>query len=326
MNRRFFLSISALLAGAASTLPRGQSSRARRLGYLAATGRPADGALPAPLVAGLKELGYEDGLQGGSVGRWAEGRTDRLPALARELVEMKVDVIVANGGPAAQAAKRATTTIPVVVVYAGDVVATRLVAALDRPGGNVTGLNDQAAELSAKRLEILRSIVPRAARVAVLWNADDVAMTLRYGEIGRAGEALRITIVPFAVREPDDFNGAFEAMARQRPDGLLLVSDSLTTLNRKRVISFAAEHRIPTVYEFPGFARDGGLMSYGAHVGDAWRRIAAYVDKCLRGARPGDLPVEQPTKFELVLNLKTAKTLGISPSDSFMLTVDTVLE
>ncbi len=324
MRRRDFIRS---VAASAVVLPFGaRAQRDCRIGYLSALGRPADGAPPAGLRDALKQLGYLDGVNLSYVGRWAETRKDRLRGLAAELASLKVDVIVVAGGPASLAAKDATSTIPIVILNAGDAVGTGLVSRLDRPGGNVTGLNDQATELSAKRLEFLMAVVPKASRVAVLWNADDVAMTLRYDEVGRAARSLRVTIVPLGVREPDDFKGAFDAMLRERPDALLMVSDTLTSLNRKRVIDFAAEHRIPAIYEFGSFVRGGGLMAYGAHSQEQWRRVAAYVDKILKGAKPGDLPVEQPTKFELVVNLKTAKALGITIPQSLLLAADEVIE
>lgn len=324
MRRRDFIGS---VAASAVVLPFGaQAQRDCRIGYLSAQGRPADGAPPAGLRDALKQLGYLDGANLSYVGRWAETRKDRLRGLAAELASLKVDVIVVAGGPASLAAKDATSSIPIVILNAGDAVGTGLVSRLDRPGGNVTGLNDQATELSAKRLEFLMAVVPKAARVAVLWNADDVAMTLRYDEVGRAARSLRVAIVPLGVREPDDFKVAFDAMLRERPDALLMVSDTLTSLNRQRVIDFAAEHRIPAIYEFGSYVRGGGLMSYGALPQEQWRRVAAYVDKILKGAKPGDLPVEQPTKFELVVNLKTAKALGITIPQSLLLAADEVIE
>ncbi len=203
---------------------------------------------------------------------------------------------------------------------------TGLIASLARPGGNVTGITDQATELSAKRLELLKEAVPKASRIAVLWNADDRAMTLRYRETEKAARVLRVTVQPLGVREPDDFDGAFAAMIRERPDALFLVTDSLTALYRKRVLDFAAQHRIPAMYEFSFLVRDGGLMSYGPSLDDNFRRAAVYVDRILKGAKPADLPVEQPTRYYLVVNIKTAKALGLTIPPSLLLRADQIIE
>jgi putative ABC transport system substrate-binding protein len=205
-------------------------------------------------------------------------------------------------------------------------VGTGLIASLARPGGNVTGITDQATELSAKRLELLKEAVPKASRIAVLWNADDRAMTLRYRETERAARVLRVTVQPFGVREPDDFDGAFAAMTRERPDALFLVTDSLTALYRKRVLDFAAQHRIPAMYEFSFLVRDGGLMSYGPSLDDNFRRAAVYVDRILKGAKPADLPVEQPTRYYLVVNIKTATGLGLTIPPSVLLRADELIQ
>jgi putative ABC transport system substrate-binding protein len=213
-----------------------------------------------------------------------------------------------------------------VVVVPGDAVATGLIASLGHPGGNVTGISDPAAELSAKRLELLKEAVPSATKVAVLWNASDRAMTLRYQEIEKAALLLHVTIRPLGVREPDDINDALSAMTRDRPDALLLVTDALTVLNRKRIIDFAATQRIPAMYEFGFLVRDGGLMSYGPNLDDMFRRAATYVDRILGGAKPADLPVELPTRYYLQVNLKTARDLGFTIPQALLLRADEVIE
>jgi len=230
------------------------------------------------------------------------------------------------GWPATQAVKRATSTIPIVIAGGGDAVESGLVASLSRPGANLTGMSDMAVELSAKRLELLKETFPKASRIAILWNQDDLGMTLRYREIDRAAHALSVTVQALGVGEPDDFSAAFSAMSRERPDALFLVADVLTTLNRKRVIEFAATHRVPAMYEFSFLVEDGGLMSYGPSNVDSFRRVAYYVDRILKGAKPGDLPMEQPTRYYLFINLKTAKALGIKIPDSIMLRADRVIE
>ena len=296
-----------------------------RVGYLTYGARPSDGRPPAALREALVELGYVDGKTVTYVGRWAEAKRDRLPGLAAELVDLKVDLIVTLGTPAAEAARAATSTIPIVIASYEDAIGIGLIASLARPGANITGITDQA-ELSAKRLEFLKEAVPKASRIAVLWNADHRAMTLRYREIERAASILRVAVQPLGVREPDDFDLAFSAMIRERPDALFLVTDALTTLNRKRVLDFAAVHRIPAMYEFGFLVREGGLMSYGAEFDDIWRHVAVYVDRILKGAKPGELPVEQPTRYYLVINLKTAKALGLTIPQSLLGRADEVIQ
>jgi len=326
MNRRAFVSgLGAVLA--APQAAAGQSARKSwRLGFLAFGTRPADGAPPLVLRQALQELGYVEGRNISYVGRWADAKQDRLAGLGAELIELKPDAIVTNGGPSAEAVKEKTKTIPIVIMFAGDAVGVGLVASLARPGGNITGITDQAAELSAKRLELLKEAVPTASRIAVLWNANNASMSLRYREIERAAGVLHVTIQPLGVREPDDFDAAFSAMTRDRPDGLFLVTDALTTLNRRRVLEFAAVRRIPAMYEFGFLVQDGGLMSYGVSFDDVFRRAAVYVDRIFKGAKPGELPVEQPTRYYLVVNLKTAKALGLTIPPSLLLRADQVIE
>ena len=327
MDRRAFLAgTGAVLLAAPLAAEAQQPGKVPRIGYLAGGARTSDGGPPAALRQALVELGYVDGKTVTYVGRWAEAKRDRLPGLAAGLVDLKVDVIVTLGGPAAEAAKEATSTIPIVIASPGDAVDTGLIASLARPGGNITGVTDPATELSAKRLELLKEAVPKASRIAVLWNADDRAMTLRYREIERAARILRVAVQPLGVREPDDFDVAFSAMTRDRPAALFLVTDALTTLNRKRVLDFAAAHRIPAMYESGVPVRDGGLMSYGANPEDIFRRVAVYVDRILKGAKPGELPVEQPTRYYLLVNLKAAKALGLTIPPSLLGRADEVIQ
>jgi putative ABC transport system substrate-binding protein len=273
----------------------------------------------------LRELGWVEGQSIVIEDRWGDGRPDRLPALAAELVRLKVDVIATRSWPAAVAAKQATTTIPIVIAGTGDPVATGLVQSLARPGGNITGLGDLETELSAKRLELLKETVPLLARVAVLWNSADGGMTLRARAIQGAARTLGVTVRPLAVQEPEEFDQAFTAMTQERPDALLVVSDLLTMSHRKRIIEFAAQHRTPTMYEVRGFVDAGGFISYGPNFDDSERRVAAYVDRILRGSRPAELPVEQPTRFELVVNLKTANALGLAVPQSILIRADQVI-
>jgi ABC-type uncharacterized transport system substrate-binding protein len=237
-----------------------------------------------------------------------------------------VDLIITLGSPAAVAAKEASSIIPIVMTASGDPEGIGLVASLARPGGNVTGVTDNATALSAKRLELLKEAVPTASRIAVLWNAEDQAMTLRYREIDRAAHVLGVSVKPLGVREPDDFDHAFAAMDRERPDALFMVTDSLTNLNRKRVLDFAEMRRIPAMYEYASLVRDGGLISYGPSFDDMFQRAAIYVDRIVKGAKPSELPVEQPTRYYLVVNLKTAKALGLKIPQPLLLRADEVIQ
>ena len=325
-RRMFMRALAGSLLAAPFASHAQQAGKVWRIGFLSRGARPPDGALPAALRQALQALGYVDGTSINYVGRWADASRNRLPVLAAELVGLNVDLIVAFGGPAAEAAKEATSTIPIVGVNVGDPVGTGLIASLARPGGNVSGISDQSTELSAKRLELLKEAIPNAARIAVLWNADDRAMTLRYREIEKAARTLGAVIRPLGVREPDDFDVAFSAMTRERPDALMLVTDALTNLNRKRVLDFAAAHRIPAMYEFGFLVREGGPMSYGPDLNDSYRRAAVYVDKILKGAKTGELAVEQPNRYYLLVNLITAKALGITVPQSLLLRADEVIQ
>ena len=327
MDRRNFARLAAAgLFGASLAALAQPAGRVWRIGFLNGGTRPPDGAPPVALRKALQALGYTEGKDIAYEGRWAEVRNERLQGLAAELVALKVDAIVTLGGPPAAAAKHASVSTPVVVVSAGDVVETGLVASLARPGGNVTGINDPAAVLSSKRLEMLKELVPAMKQAAVLWNTDDQAMTLRFQAFVRAAQLLRVAIVPLGVREPDDFNTALAAMGRARPDALMMVSDSLTTQNRQRVIDYAAAQRIPAMYEFAGSVRAGGLVSYGSDAAEDFKLAADYVHRILKGARPGDLPVEQPNRYFLVINLKTAKALGLVVPQSLLLRADEVIQ
>ncbi|WP_143044988.1 ABC transporter substrate-binding protein [Variovorax sp. YR216] len=293
--------------------------RTWRIGYLSGGFPPPDRAPASPLREELRALGYVEGKNISFEGRWAELRNERLTAAANDLIGNKVDVVVAVGWAAAKEISRATSTVPVVFLSAGDAVEAGLVPSLAHPGGNLTGVNDPAGTLSAKRLELLKDLVPSARRVAVLWNAANYAMTLRYEEIRRAAELLHIEIEPLGVREPDDFDDALGAMNRERPDALMMVTDALTNLNRRRVIDYAAEHRIPAMYEFGSVVHAGGLISYGADDDANFRLAAQYVAKVLRGAKPGNLPVEQPNEYFLVINLRTAEALGLTVPQGLLL-------
>src|SRR5215468_7896230 len=303
MDRRLFTSCLALGLFAAQLAKAQQARKNYQIGYLALGSRPDDGVPPAALRQALAELGYSEGKNVTYIGRWAESMRARFPALAVELVALNVDVIVTETSGAARAAKNATSAIPIVMALSTDPVGQGLIASLARPGGNVTGMSDNAIDLSAKRLELLKEAVPTASRIAVLWNTEDRAMTQRYREIDRA--ALALSIQPLGVRQPDDFERVFSEMNRERPDAMIMVTDVLTNLNRKRVLDYAEAHRIPAMYEFDSLVHEGGLMSYGPSDDYLFGRAAVYVDKILKGAKPGELPAEEPTVYHLVINSRT---------------------
>jgi putative ABC transport system substrate-binding protein len=275
--------------------------------------------------AGMRELGYVEGRTIVLEPRWGEGKLDRVPALAAELVGLPVDVIVTGSSLAAQVAQQATRTIPIVMAT-GDPAASGLVTNLAHPGGNVTGLSGYDTELGGKRLQLLKETSPRIADVAVLWNPAYTGMLSRFKQVEAAAPAVGVTIRPVEVRSLDDFAGAFAAMTQQRPTALIVLADPLTLVHRQRIIDFATEQRLPGAYESRDFVEAGGLMSYGPSLAGMWRRAATFVDKILKGAKPGDLPIEQPTKFELVMNLKTAKALGLTIPQSVLVRADEVIQ
>jgi putative ABC transport system substrate-binding protein len=258
--------------------------------------------------------------------RYAENRLDRLPELAAELIRLNVDLILALGTLAPLEAKRATASIPIVMANAGDPLGSGLVASLARPGGNVTGMSLMAPDLGGKRLELLKELIPRLSLVAVLWNADNPYSALVFKETQTASQTLAIRIQSLEVRSENDLADAFEAARRQGPDALVAVEDPLTLSNRKLIADSAASQQLPAIYGLREFAAAGGLMSYGANLADLYRRAAAYVDKILKGAKPADLPVQQPTKFDFVINLKTAKALGIEIPPTVLARADEVIE
>jgi putative ABC transport system substrate-binding protein len=327
MRRRHLIT---LLGGISVALPlaaRAQTAgRLYRIGLLS-SGAPWLDSNPntVAISRGLAQYGYVLGRNLAFEHRGAELHVDRLPQLVAELAASKVDVIVTTGYPSAAAAKQATT-LPVVASNAGDPVGTGLVASLARPGGHLTGISDVSAELTPKRLELLKQFAPALRKVALLFNADDLGMTLRYRAAEAGAKALGISVQPLGVREPDDFTAAFAAMTQNPPDALLMVTDALTLLNHKLVFAFAAAHRLPAIYEFDFLVHDGGLMSYGPDDGDNYGRVAALVDRILKGAKPAELPFEQPTRFDFAINLTTAKTLGFEVPPTLLARADDVVE
>ena len=302
-----------------------QSGKVYRVG-LVSVSAPDSGILGPGLVRDFAKRGYAVDRNIIFERRAAEGHPDRLPGLVDELVADRVDLIITQSYPAAAAAKERAGKIPIVVTSSGDPIATGLAASLAHPGGNVTGVSDVAGELSAKRLALLKEAVPDVRAIAVLWNADDLGMTLRYRAAEVEAKRLGMQIVPLGVHAPDDFDAAFAAMSEKSPDAILLVTDILTVLNRKRVIDFAAAHRLPAIYEYAFLAHDGGLMAYGPNLDAIYDRAAGLADQILKGANPADLPLELPTRFDLAINLKTAKTLGLTIPESILVRADDVIE
>jgi len=296
-----------------------------RIGVLSSSSPERERGYLAAFQQGLRDLGYSEGRNLLIDRRYAAGKFDTLPELAAELVRLKVDILVVTGTPAAHAAKNATPLIPIVTVTAADPVATGLVTSLARPGGNVTGLTDLAPDAVPKRLELIKEVIPSATRVAVLLNPDNSSNLPQLRLIQEAASALGVSILSVEARRLDDIDRAFATVRAKHAMALLLIADGLLGSNRKRIIELTAKSRWPAIYWRREFVEDGGLISYGASVVDLYRRAAAYVDKILKGARPSDLPVEQPMKFELTINLATARALGLTMPQSIMLRADEVI-
>ena len=293
-----------------------QPKKVPRIGYLAPTDPATESISAEAIRLALRELGYIEGQNISTEYRYAEGKLDRLPELAAELVRFKVDIIlVAGGDRSIRAAKNATKTIPIVMVGLGsDPVEAGLIESLAHPGGNVTGVTNLTRELGGKRLELLKEAVPKLARVAVLFDPANPPNVLEVKKVlPVAARALKLTIQPWEVRDSDGFEKVFAALNKQRPDGLYVpAAGPLMRANQKRIVGFALKRRLPSMYQNKEAVDSGGLMYYGADLADSYRRVAYYVDRILKGAKPADLPVEQPMKFELIINLKTAKQIGLT--------------
>jgi putative ABC transport system substrate-binding protein len=318
----FLLALAILAAPLAAQAQ--QAAKVRRIGFLC-PGR-CDEPQREAFWQGLRELGYVEGQNIAIESRSAEGKLDRLPELALDLVRLKVDVIVVGAEPSAQAAKRATTTIPIVMAVSFDPVGSGLVASLARPGGNLTGLATLNPELAGKRLELLKETVPGVVRIAVLRNSNNPITTPQLRETRAAAQALGLELQSLDVQGPEDFDAAFQAATKARAGALIVLSDGVTNDHRTRLVGFAAKSRLPAMYGGRPYVDAGGLMAYGANGADNFRRAATYVDKILKGAKPADLPIEQPTKFELVINFKTAKALGLTIPQSILVRADEVIQ
>jgi putative ABC transport system substrate-binding protein len=324
-SRRWFLTRLPLATVILPFPVQGQPiGKRHRIGVLS-PGAPPPGLLEA-FVEALHELGYVDGKTLTIEWRFAAGKNERLAALAGELVRLKVDVIFAVNTPAAQAAKKATTSIPIVIARLADPVKTGLVASLARPGGNITGLSSITDEVGAKRLELLKEALPGTVRVAVLWNAANPGHVFVIRGMEHAASKLGLQLQSVPVRGPDDFNSAFQGTTRSRAEAVVVVDDVLISSHKAAILDLAMKQAVPVVANHQELAEAGALMSYAQSVPDEYRRAAHYVDRILRGAKPADLPIEQPTKFLLVLNLKTAKALGLTIPPSLLLRADKVIE
>ena len=320
LSRRTF--VAGLGASLLAAPLAGEALQVYRVGVLGSENSPPwDG-----FRQGLHDLGYVDGRNLSMEWRWSEGKPDRFPALAMQLLVLRPDVIVASGTQAVRAAKEATSAIPIVMTTSSYPEKIGLVKSLSRPGGNVTGLSNVAPELSGKKLELLKQIAPKVSRVAVLWNPASTVEPLALQDLLTAATAVSVEIQSVEVRSPDDFSAAFAVVSSSRAHALLALGNPINFRARQLIADFALRNRLPSIYDERLFVDTGGLMSYAPSFTDSFRRAATYVDKILKGAKPADLPVEQPTKFELVINLKTAKALGLTIPPSVLARADQVIE
>jgi putative tryptophan/tyrosine transport system substrate-binding protein len=325
VKRREFIT---LIGGAVAAWPLGartQQPPKPTIGYLGPNTRSLDGQRLAAFLERLRDLGWIEGRTIDIEYRWAEGRTERLAEFAAEFVRLKVDVIVTSATPPVLAAKKATSVIPIVFAAVGDPVGTGLVTSMARPGGNVTGLSLQATDLAGKRLELLREVLPGLRRLAIMANAGVPPAVLEMAEVQTTARALGLEVVASEIRRPGDIAPAFEAF-KGRAEALYICNDPLVTTNRSRINTLALGMGLPTMYNVREFIEAGGLMSYGPNFLVLYRRAADFADKILRGVKPADIPVEQPTKYDLIVNLKTAKALGLTIPEPFLLRADEVIE
>jgi len=322
ITRRVFIGTLALgLLAAALAAEAPPAGKIPRVGILA-----QNSPLWEDFRQGLRDLGYVEGRTIVVENRWGEGSDERFPRLAADLARLGADVIVTWGTPATLAAKNATNTIPIVMAASGDPVGTRLIAGLARPGGNITGLSSHNPGLEAKRLELLKELVPKLSHVAVLWNPANPLHDGLVREVKDTASQLGVRLELVGVKGSTEFDAAFATMKKKRPDALIVEPDNIFYFHSKRIVDFATKSRLPAVFTHREFADAGGLVVYGANYSALFRRAAIYVDKILKGAKPADLPVEQPTKFELVINLKTAKALGLTIPQSLLLRADEVIQ
>jgi putative ABC transport system substrate-binding protein len=327
MNRRDFI---ALIGGAAAwpLAARAQQPKVVRLGYLEPQ-TPKDlvaANLRRQFLLGLRDVGYVEGRHFKMEDRSADGRLDRLPALAIELARLPVDMFVVGGDAPIRAAMQASDKIPIVMTLAADPIGSGFVASLARPGSNVTGMSAVAPDLASKRVELLKEVVPTAARAAVLWNSNNQSKVAEWKDTQDAARTVGLALRSFEARWPEELDDALAAIRNNLPDALIAFADGFTIAHRRRIGSFALANRLPMISELREFAEAGGVATYGANRADLWRRSASYVDKIVRGAIPGDLPVEQPTRFEMVINLNTAKAIGLEIAPTVLARADEVIE
>ena len=325
MRRREFIT---LLGGAVAAWPVALRAQAKipRIGFMGNSTAALEANVVGSFCDGLRELGYQEGRNIVIEYRWADGNYARFPALVAELIAAKVDVIVTAGTPAVLAVKKATTTVPVVMVAVGDPVGTGLVPSLARPGGNLTGLSSIAPDLEGKRLDLLREIVPTLSRVAVFFNSLNPFHVVSVRQANAAAQTMGIKLQWYNIRKSEDLDGAFAAIRKVRPDALLILADRVFLHNRQRMMDFTEEQRLPNVNPYKELVEAGGLMSYGPSYEDIHKRAAIYVDKIIKGAKPADLPIEQPSKFTFIVNLKAAKALGVTVPSSLVTLADEVIE
>jgi len=313
----FIITLGILLGSLAAQAQ--QTGNVYRIGFLGNSTAALEANLVGPFREGLRDLGYVEGRNVLIEYRWAEGKYDRFPALIGELLALKVAVIVTAGTPATLAVKKATTSVPIVMSAVGDPVGTGIVTSLSHPGGNITGLTAISTEMDAKRLELLREVVPSVSYIALLWNAASPLQVLAEKQVQAAAQVLRMSVRSFGVKTEEEIKSALAVMARERPDALLVLADRLLLHHRALIMDFATRHRLPGVHAYRELVEAGGLMSFGPSYADMHKRAAYFVDRILKGAKPGDLPVERPRTFELVINLKVAKALGLTIPQSVLL-------
>jgi putative ABC transport system substrate-binding protein len=326
VNRRTFLCGLTLGVFGAPLAAQAQTGKLYRIGFLGNTTAALEANLVGPFRQGLRDLGYVEGRNVVIEYRWAEGNYDRLPALIDELIALKVDVIVTAGTPATLAVKKATTSIPLVMVAVGDPVGTGIVPSLNRPGGNITGLTSISPEMDGKRLELLREVVPGVSHIAVLWNAASPLQAVAEKQTQAAAQVLRMKVLSLGVRTLGEIDAALATIVREKPGALLVLADRLFLQHRAHIMDFATQQRLPGVHAYRELVEVGGLMSFGPSYADMHRRAAYFVDRILKGAKPADLPVERPGLFELVINLRTAKALGLTIPQSVLLRATEVIQ
>ncbi len=320
------LALGAMLFALSFPVEAQQAQKIPRIGYLTSVSPATDSSRSEAFRQGLRELGYVEGKNIVIEYRYAEGELNRLPGLADELVQLKVDLIVASSTPGVLAAKNATKTVPIIMTNVGDPVGEGVVASLARPGGNVTGSAAVAPDLSGKRLELLKETIPKLSRVGVLWDPGSQGTTTLFKETEAAARAMKVQLQSLEVRKPEDFESAFKAATEERARALAVQQSAFITTHRKRIVELATKNRLPTMFGEGAHVESGGLMSYGPSYNDLFRRAAIFVDKILKGRKPADLPVEQPTKFELVINLKTAKQIGLTIPPNVLARADKVIK